>query len=78
MEKEIKLLKRLQIHQGNRLVDLNSDQQFPEKIKQLMEEKKFNEEKIKDLINKEKQEEAHVLRQESIITMMEGQIESLS
>ena len=43
-----------------------------------MEEKKFNEEKIKDLINKEKQEEAHVLRQESIITMMEGQIESLS
>ena len=43
-----------------------------------MEEKKFNEEKIKDLISKEKQEEAHVLRQESIITMMEGQIESLT
>ena len=53
MEKEIKLLKRLQKHQGNRLVDLDSDSQFPEKIKQLMEESKFNKEKMKDLLSKQ-------------------------
>lgn len=33
---------------------MDSDKQFPDKIKQLMEEKKFNEEKIKDLHVKEK------------------------
>jgi hypothetical protein len=33
MAQEIKLLKRLQHHTGNRLVDLDSELQYPEKIK---------------------------------------------
>ena len=49
MANEIKLLKRLQHHQGQRLVDLESTDQINEKIRRLLEEEKWCEERIKDL-----------------------------
>ena len=50
--KEVKLLKRLQHHQGNRLVDLENPNTFPEKIKHLVEERKFQTDKNQDLLKK--------------------------
>lgn len=40
-QKEIKLLRRLQHHQGNRLVDMTNPDTFPLKIQSLIEERKF-------------------------------------
>ena len=50
--KEIKLLKRLQHHQGNRLIDLENPNTFPEKIKHLVEERKFQTDKNQELLKK--------------------------
>lgn len=49
MANEIKLLRRLQHHQGQRLLDLEHDDQINEKIRRLLEEEKWNEERIKEL-----------------------------
>jgi hypothetical protein len=65
--KEIRLLRRLQIHQGNRLVDLEDPETFPAKIKHLIEERKFQTDKNKDLMVKLEQERAHMDRQQQTL-----------
>jgi hypothetical protein len=42
-----------------------------------MEEKRFNEERIKDLLEKEKKEESHTTRQGQIITLVDTQIHQI-
>ena len=57
--KEIKLLKRLEHHQGNKLVDISDPDQLPSKLKQLSEQKNYAIERLVDLKAKyefEKQE----------------------
>ena len=58
LQKEIKLLRRLQHHQGNRLVDIESTEAYPDKIKQLMEERKYANEKLQDTKDKIRVERA--------------------
>ena len=67
MEKDIKLLKRLQHHQGNRLQDLDDSERFPEKMKQLMEEKKWAQDRVRELHKKREHETNHLNRQNEIV-----------
>lgn len=60
---EIKLLKRLEHHQGQRLLDISNPEQFPEKLKQLSEQKNWAVERILNLRQKEEQEKAELERQ---------------
>ena len=48
LKEEIKTLRKLQYHQSKRLFDLDGTENYPEKIKQLLQEKKFAGEKLKD------------------------------
>lgn len=57
LEKEIKALKRLQHDQGNQLVGLQNTEDYPEKIKSLMEEVRWAKDKSLELEDKLKIEE---------------------
>lgn len=75
--KEIKLLKRLQHHQGNRLVDMEDHQTFPHKIQGLLEEKKFHLDKNRELMIKVEKEKTHMVRQQDILAQGEKQIQEI-
>ena len=77
LKQEIKLLKRLQYHQGNRLLDIEGSEQYPVKIKQLMEERKFAQEKLTDTKNKIKIETAQLKRQSEIIEAAESSMTAI-
>lgn len=57
LEREIKALKRLQHDQGNQLVGLQNTEDYPEKIKSLMEEVRWAKDKSLELEDKLKSEE---------------------
>ena len=70
--KEIKNLKKIQHDQGNELVGLDaSDGEYPEKIKQLMEEVRWNKDKNIELEEKLNVEERNVKRQKEHLLNME-------
>lgn len=55
-------------------MDLDNPDQFPEKIKQLNEETKWAQEKIKDLNAKREAETEHLNKQNNLIEMVSRQI----
>lgn len=57
LNKQIKLYKRLNFHTSNRLVELETEAAFPEKIKTELEEQKFLTEKVSALESKLRAEE---------------------
>ena len=70
--KEIKNLKRIQHDQGNELVGLDSTEgEYPDKIKQLMEEVRWNKDKNLELEDKISVEEKNVKRQREHLLNME-------
>ena len=60
--REIKQLKRLQHDQGNELVELDITQDYPEKIRSLMEEIKYSRDKNIELMTKLENEEKQAKR----------------
>ena len=60
--REIKQLKRLQHDQGNELVELDITQDYPEKIRSLMEEIKYSRDKNIELMAKLENEEKQAKR----------------
>lgn len=76
-QKEIRLLRRLQHHQGNRLVDITNPNTFPQKIQSLIEERKFQADKNKDLMLKLEHEKRHMEKQNSILDNNEVLLEDI-
>ena len=69
--KEIKHLKRLQHDQGNELVGLDFSEEYPEKIKSIMEEVKWARERRIELEAKIENEEKQAKRQKEHMLNLE-------
>ena len=63
LQREIKMLKKLQHDQGNELVGLDIKEDYPEKIRGLLEEAKWAKDKQFELQDKLDAEERHLKRQ---------------
>ena len=63
LQREIKILKKLQHDQGNELVGLDIKENYPEKIRGLLEEAKWAKDKQSELQDKLDAEERHLKRQ---------------
>ena len=63
LQREIKILKKLQHDQGNELVGLDIKEDYPEKIRGLLEEAKWAKDKQSELQDKLDAEERHLKRQ---------------
>lgn len=71
LQKEIKYLKKLQHDQGNELVGLDISDQYPEKIKSLLEEVRWAKDKNVELNERVEAEEKQVKRQKEHLLNLE-------
>jgi len=71
VQKEIKALKKLQHDQGNQLLELQDSEEYPEKIRSLIEEVRWAKDKQIELQEKNSQEERQVKRQKEHLLNLE-------
>lgn len=69
--KEIKQLNKMQHDHGNQLLELNNTEEYPEKIRSLMEEVRWNRDKQLELKEKIYSEEKNVKRQKEHLLNLE-------
>lgn len=71
LQKEIKSLAKMQHDQGRELVGLNSAEEYPEKIRSLLEEVRWAKDKQQELRDKLEAEEKQVKRQKEHLLNLE-------